>query len=71
MKTLDHVKNLLLPSRIRQDAIEREKMARLEAAEAEGKQWSERSERAIAALTARHDRNHWVESVTKMIQGVH
>lgn len=48
---------------------EREKITRLEQAEAEVADLVARSERAIGYLTPRRGRNHWRESITEMIQG--
>jgi hypothetical protein len=45
-------------------------MAALDEAEKELASLNERSEKAMAALSAREDRNHWRESIEKMIHGV-
>ena len=49
--------------------IEREKIARLEEAEAEVADVRTRATKAIRALDDRRGRNHWRESIEKMIQG--
>lgn len=49
--------------------VEHEKEAKLEAAEAEMKDLKQRSDRAVSALTERQRRNHWQESVDRLIQG--
>lgn len=48
---------------------EREKMARLEQAEAELTDLKDRMDRAVEYLDARTRRNHWRESIEKMIRG--
>lgn len=53
----------------RVDADEREKMARLEAAEQELVGLKDRAARAISLLDERQRRNHWRESIEQMIQG--
>lgn len=61
----------LLPSiRKRDEADEREKMARLEWAEGELSALQVRKDRALGILAARDSRNHWRESIEQMIQGV-
>ena len=45
------------------------KLQRLEQAEAELAALRKRSEGALQFLTARHERNHWGESVYNMITG--
>lgn len=67
---MDSIKNFIRPARIREHAEEREKMARLEVAETEVKDLQERGERAVQFLLARDKRNHWQESISRMIQGV-
>lgn len=59
-----------LPAKSRDDALEREKIARLEQAEQEVRSLTERGETAVRFLIARNDRNHWRESIQQMIQGV-
>lgn len=49
--------------------IEREKITRLEQAEAEVAELVARSERAVGYLVPRRGRNHWRETITEMIQG--
>lgn len=66
---IDFIKNLLVPSRIRQQRVEREKIAALEAAERQVQDLTERSEKAVAILTDRHKRNHYTEAVAQMIRG--
>ena len=66
---IDFIKNLLMPSRIRHQEIEREKMSALESAEAEVKDLTARSDRAVAFLTERHQRNHYGEAIAQMIRG--
>lgn len=48
---------------------EREKMARLEQAEAELTDLKDRMDRAVEYLDARTRRNYWRESIEKMIRG--
>lgn len=56
-------------AKLQRDLEEREKMARLEAAERERDALLARGARAVTTLTARNDRNHWRESVRDMILG--
>lgn len=56
-------------ARIRREAEEREKIARLEAAEKDLQALQVRGEKAVRFLTERHGRNHWRESIQQMIQG--
>lgn len=51
------------------DHEELAKLARLEEAEREVTSLSERKDKAISMLDARHGRNHWRESIEEMIQG--
>lgn len=50
-------------------AVEREKMERLEKAEAELVTLKARAVRAVAVLDGRQQRNHWRESIEDMIWG--
>lgn len=52
-----------------EDPAEREKIAKLERAEAELQELKVRGERAVRLLNERSRRNHWRESVEQMIQG--
>lgn len=55
--------------RKKRDAIERENMAQLERAEGDLRDLRSRAERAVGTLTSRDNRNHWRESIEKMITG--
>lgn len=50
------------------DKVEQEKQNRLEAAEAEMKYLLFRARRAEQALTDRQRRNHWQDSINRMIR---
>jgi hypothetical protein len=67
---IDLIKRVLWPSRARADAIEQEKIARLEQAEKQVASLTDRGNKAVQFLTERSDRNHWGESIKEMIQGV-
>ena len=53
----------------REDPEEREKMARLEAAEGDLRLLRARADLAVRLLTERNGRNHWRESIEDMIRG--
>lgn len=64
------IKKVTVSSRNIEDEVEREKMARLEAAEQELASLTERGETAVNELASRGKRNHWRESIEQMIHGV-
>lgn len=51
------------------ESDERAKLDRLESAEREMQGYRVRETAALSILNARHHRNHWRESIEKMIQG--
>lgn len=51
-------------------AEEREKIARLEEAEARSANLRQRADAAIMTLEIRRGRNHWREAIQQMIEGV-
>lgn len=53
----------------KRDAIEKEKIVRIEKAETELFDLKLRAARAIRVLDARKQRNHWREAIEQMIQG--
>lgn len=50
---------------------EREKMALLEQVEAEARDLRERADMATYVMKHRDRRNHWQESIDRMIRGAH
>lgn len=52
-----------------EDPADREKMARLEAAEGDLHALTLRADLAVRLLTERNGRNHWRESIEDMIRG--
>ena len=50
-------------------AIEREKLARLEAAEEVVRDFTARAQKATEFLETRRQRNHWRETIERMIAG--
>lgn len=58
-------------ARKKRKTIERDKIARLEQAEADLSSLKIRASNAIRTLDNRQRRNHWRESIEKMIQGAH
>lgn len=70
-RVLDWFRTLLTgTSKTTQNEVEREKMAALDEAEKTLASLNERSEKAMQALGERDARNHWRESIEKMIHGV-
>lgn len=57
------------PSKTSTDAVEREKIERLEKAEQELRELQVRGTRAIGLLSIRGKQNHWREAIEQMIQG--
>lgn len=53
----------------REDAAEEVKMERLRAAESAGTDLQRRADELTKILQERRQRNHWRESIEKMIQG--
>jgi len=51
-------------------SVEREKMERLEQAEADLRNLKDRATKAITFLDGRNKRNHWRESIEDVIQGI-
>lgn len=62
---------LLRRNRAKSDAVEAEKMARLERAERDLGDLQARGYHAVRALDERGGRNHWRESVEEMIRGTY
>lgn len=71
MTVLTSVKNILhIPrARAHAEAIEEDKERRLAQAEAEVRDLVARGEKAVQFLSERDKRNHWSESIQKMIRG--
>lgn len=58
-------------NRLRKRIEESHKEAALENAERDLEDLKVRGARAMHALDTRHNRNHWRESIERMIQGAH
>ncbi len=66
---MEAVKNFVRPSRVREHAEERAKIARLEKAERDLLILQDRGTKAVQFLVKRHKSNHWRESIEMMIRG--
>ena len=58
-------------ARAQREAAEREHDERLAEAEYDLMHLQARGENAVRTLNERHSRNHWRESIERMIQGAH